>query len=564
MPRYLADRRRAARDHHRQLRRPSAAVSRRLDRRTGGQRHGERPRGLAARAPLALVVHVRSSKPGSPTEVLEAEVRAHGARPRARAGVPIVGGDTKVVEHGKADGMYITTTGIGRVDPRASLSSAARAAGRPRAGLRDRSAITASRSCWPAATSISKPTCAPTRARCCRSSRRWSTRPAAACAGCAIRRAAAWPRAERTGARLRPAASCSTKRRCRCATRCAAPASCSGSIRCTSPTKDSSSRSSRPSCADRALAALRGAPGGEEAAIIGDDRHRSPPGPSSPSTALRRHARRRHAGRRSAAADLLSGRRMTARTMRLARPHVVAERLLARNAASRAFFAREARSARRRLPRDGAALSARRPAARVRSRRLRRPTPSTSRSSSSIRSSSASARLPALDLSAAFERWLPALVGPDDIVDGLRPARGRPRRAGGAGGRAARAARMTFALPGADGDLRARSAVADDPFMSSGADRNPVPHALGDGARLLRASRARPRRRRERVSVSVPRAARSRTPPRLIAEVAASIRAKARRRRAAARAGRRASRPTRSPTRSHAIARARRGRRQRC
>ena len=28
-----------------------------------------------------------------------------------RAGVPIVGGDTKVVEHGKADGMYITTAG---------------------------------------------------------------------------------------------------------------------------------------------------------------------------------------------------------------------------------------------------------------------------------------------------------------------------------------------------------------------------------------------------------------------------------------------------------------------
>ena len=31
-----------------------------------------------------------------------------------KAGVKIAGGDTKVVEHGKADGMYITTTGIGR------------------------------------------------------------------------------------------------------------------------------------------------------------------------------------------------------------------------------------------------------------------------------------------------------------------------------------------------------------------------------------------------------------------------------------------------------------------
>ena len=34
-----------------------------------------------------------------------------------RAGVAMVGGDTKVVERGKADGMYITTTGIGRPIP---------------------------------------------------------------------------------------------------------------------------------------------------------------------------------------------------------------------------------------------------------------------------------------------------------------------------------------------------------------------------------------------------------------------------------------------------------------
>ena len=48
-----------------------------------------------------------------PTRVLEAEVRAMANAAR-RAGVTIAGGDTKVVEHGKADGMYITTTGIGR------------------------------------------------------------------------------------------------------------------------------------------------------------------------------------------------------------------------------------------------------------------------------------------------------------------------------------------------------------------------------------------------------------------------------------------------------------------
>ncbi len=49
---------------------------------------------------------------GLPTAVLEAEVRAMAAA-ALKAGVRIAGGDTKVVEHGKADGMYISTTGIG-------------------------------------------------------------------------------------------------------------------------------------------------------------------------------------------------------------------------------------------------------------------------------------------------------------------------------------------------------------------------------------------------------------------------------------------------------------------
>jgi hydrogenase expression/formation protein HypE len=40
------------------------------------------------------------------------------------AGVTIAGGDTKVVEHGKADRMYITTAGIGRTIPGVMLSAA--------------------------------------------------------------------------------------------------------------------------------------------------------------------------------------------------------------------------------------------------------------------------------------------------------------------------------------------------------------------------------------------------------------------------------------------------------
>jgi hydrogenase expression/formation protein HypE len=60
---------------------------------------------------------------GLPGPVLEREARAM-ADAAESAGIRIVGGDTKVVEHGKADGMYVTTTGIGVLDPRVQCSSA--------------------------------------------------------------------------------------------------------------------------------------------------------------------------------------------------------------------------------------------------------------------------------------------------------------------------------------------------------------------------------------------------------------------------------------------------------
>jgi len=49
------------------------------------------------------------------------ESMAEAAR---RVGVPIVTGDTKVVEHGSGDGVFITTTGIGLVAPGLNLSAA--------------------------------------------------------------------------------------------------------------------------------------------------------------------------------------------------------------------------------------------------------------------------------------------------------------------------------------------------------------------------------------------------------------------------------------------------------
>jgi hydrogenase expression/formation protein HypE len=74
-----------------------------------------------AKAETLVVSYVLEA--GLASEILEAEVRAMADAAR-KAGVQIVAGDTKVVEHGKADSMYITTTGIGspmrgiKLDPR--------------------------------------------------------------------------------------------------------------------------------------------------------------------------------------------------------------------------------------------------------------------------------------------------------------------------------------------------------------------------------------------------------------------------------------------------------------
>lgn len=74
-----------------------------------------------AKAEALVVTYVLEA--GLPTEVLEAEVRAM-SKAASVAGVVISGGDTKVVEHGKADGMYVTTAGIGRLIPGLAISPA--------------------------------------------------------------------------------------------------------------------------------------------------------------------------------------------------------------------------------------------------------------------------------------------------------------------------------------------------------------------------------------------------------------------------------------------------------
>jgi hydrogenase expression/formation protein HypE len=75
---------------------------------------GATPLGLSA----ALIV-----EEGLETEVLTHEVEALATAAES-AGVSIATGDTKVVERGKGDGLYIITTGVGVADPEVSLSTA--------------------------------------------------------------------------------------------------------------------------------------------------------------------------------------------------------------------------------------------------------------------------------------------------------------------------------------------------------------------------------------------------------------------------------------------------------
>jgi hydrogenase expression/formation protein HypE len=76
----------------------------------------------AGARPVALTLSFVLEE-GLPADELRAEVEAI-ARAAEEAGVQIVAGDTKVVERGHADSMYVCTTGLGHVDPRAKLSPA--------------------------------------------------------------------------------------------------------------------------------------------------------------------------------------------------------------------------------------------------------------------------------------------------------------------------------------------------------------------------------------------------------------------------------------------------------
>jgi hydrogenase expression/formation protein HypE len=73
--------------------------------------------------PLALSLSLILEE-GLSSDTLREEVEAIASAAR-EADVQIVAGDTKVVERGHADSIYAITTGVGRTDPRASVSPAA-------------------------------------------------------------------------------------------------------------------------------------------------------------------------------------------------------------------------------------------------------------------------------------------------------------------------------------------------------------------------------------------------------------------------------------------------------
>ena len=82
---------------------------------------------VAGARPLALTVSLVLEE-GLEASVLRDEVEAI-ARAAREADVEVVAGDTKVVERGHADEMYICTAGLGRLDGRAALSPAGLAPG---------------------------------------------------------------------------------------------------------------------------------------------------------------------------------------------------------------------------------------------------------------------------------------------------------------------------------------------------------------------------------------------------------------------------------------------------
>ena len=98
---------------HRLVRGAAAVLPRRQHRRPGRQRHGQRP-GHERRPAGVPVLRASSWRRASSCPSWAGWPQAIGAA-AAAAGVTVVTGDTKVVEAGHGDGVYLNTSGIGLI-----------------------------------------------------------------------------------------------------------------------------------------------------------------------------------------------------------------------------------------------------------------------------------------------------------------------------------------------------------------------------------------------------------------------------------------------------------------
>ena len=205
---------RAPGDGHRQPRRLAALLPRRRHRQAGGLRHRQR-RGDGGRACRCTWRPASSSRRASRWPTCSAS-SSRWRRPREPPACRVVTGDTKVVERGKGDGVFITTTGVGVVpDGRRPRRDRARP-GDAHPGQRHRRRPRRGHHVAARGPAASRPRSQATARPCTAWSRR-CCRPRRTCTACATRRAAGWRRRSTSWPRSPGAASARSARpRSRC------------------------------------------------------------------------------------------------------------------------------------------------------------------------------------------------------------------------------------------------------------------------------------------------------------------------------------------------------------
>ena len=383
---------------------------------------------------------------------------ARWAALREQAGVPIAGGDTKVVEHGKADGMYITTT---RDRPPDSGSRDFAASVRPgdkvllSGSIGDHGiTILLARG----ELDLEADICSDTRSvlplvealvRAAGAGIRWMRDPTRGGVATSLNELA---RDCGLGVVL------FEEKQFLCGMRCAALANCWDWIRCISRTRGNFSPWCPRNMRTRHLQHCTQRRAEKRLYIIGEVREQ-PAGTVLRDNVIWRNTRGRYAGGRSTAENLLDERW---NHRRKSQAHID-QRLLTRNTLIETFFRTEAQ----RLAKACREMSERflRGADLLAFGRGPYATDAQHVSVEFVHPVIVGKRaLPALDLSCVFGPWLKANGAARRHGDGFRSAGGRSGSVGGARVQRAQRGAMTFALPGSEGYYFA-PLTTQDPFM---------------------------------------------------------------------------------------------------